>query len=253
MRKKCGFPRKFQNILNHISQLAEKNQNLSSFKSQQDQFLQSQWEKLWRKNLPLLTSQFSKQFWGNLDKATKYKIETQRTAPWNGTLIKEDGQICWGSEADQNTISHLSTLFKGKVLACNECFHPIVLFPKHNFIIPTSSKTRDKAISIDLIPHSLLNSKTEMHKLQNNWTKELLNQLSTGNQLPTSFIGRLFFLNKIHPLIPNLSQLRPITILSPLRTAIEEIILGKIKYFCQHKIHKSQTGFQPFLGTEVNL
>ena len=65
--------------------------------------------------------------------------------------------------------------------------------------------------------------------------------------------GRLVLINKIHPKAPTINDIRPITVLSPIRKFLELQISEKIKSFCNKKINKAQTGFIENLGTDINL
>jgi hypothetical protein len=63
----------------------------------------------------------------------------------------------------------------------------------------------------------------------------------------------MFFLNKVYPDTPTPKQLRPITINSPIKKLLENLVLEKLKYYVKNNIQKSQTGFVPTLGADVNL
>jgi hypothetical protein len=65
--------------------------------------------------------------------------------------------------------------------------------------------------------------------------------------------GRLILLNKIHPLIPTINDIRGITSLSPIRKFLELQISDKLKHYCRFSINKAQTGFIDQLGTDINL
>lgn len=65
--------------------------------------------------------------------------------------------------------------------------------------------------------------------------------------------GRLVLINKIHPQTPTINDIRPITVLSPIRKFLELHLSHKLKEFCRHKINKAQTGFIETLGTDINL
>ena len=66
-------------------------------------------------------------------------------------------------------------------------------------------------------------------------------------------IGRLVLLNKVHPKTPTINDIRPITVLSPVRKFLELHILKKLQKHCAEKINKAQTGFIAKLGTDINL
>jgi len=252
---KNGVGQRFHNILDHISHLASKHDLFQNFKKEQDTYLKNQWEQMWKKYIPLLRSQFSKQFWGNLDMRTKYHLETGKTAPWNGVLKKDDLSLAYGQEASIKVLEHLCEIFQGTKFSKDDILIPRKAFPGFKLDPGTVMKGTDKALSADLIPNSAFKKPCDpmVICLLNAWFATFISDLSSSKSIPTSLIGRIFLLNKCSPSIPSLSQLRPITILSPFRSMLEEGLFEKLKKFCQSGIGKSQTGFQTGLGTEVNL
>ena len=65
--------------------------------------------------------------------------------------------------------------------------------------------------------------------------------------------GRLVLINKVHPQTPTINDIRPITVLSPIRKFLELQISQKIKKYCSQYINVAQTGFVESLGTDINL
>ena len=66
-------------------------------------------------------------------------------------------------------------------------------------------------------------------------------------------IGRLIQINKSPSEIPHIDKIRPITVLSPLRRALELTLKQKLIRIIKNNINKEQTGFIPQLSTDINL
>jgi hypothetical protein len=65
--------------------------------------------------------------------------------------------------------------------------------------------------------------------------------------------GRMILINKAHPKIPTINEMRPIVSISPIRKLMEMQLLPKLKNYINKEIKKSQTGFVEKLGTNINL
>jgi hypothetical protein len=75
-----------------------------------------------------------------------------------------------------------------------------------------------------------------------------------NNSLPAeAMIGRLIPLNKNGAGPQYLNKIRPITTISPFRKMLELFVKPKLEQIIKNKICKSQTGFIPNLGTELNI
>ena len=63
----------------------------------------------------------------------------------------------------------------------------------------------------------------------------------------------MFFINKVSPKIPEVSQLRPISIQSPIIKFLEYSIKSPLESIIRQCLSKTQTGFEPTIGTAYNL
>ena len=116
-------------------------------------------------------------------------------------------------------------------------------FQNWNFLV--QSTTKNKALSTDLLPDIILIPSTDY----NTETKrirmlfEATQHINEKNVFLNHMCGRLVLINKAHPKVPKLEDIRPITVLSPIRKFLELQISDKIKNFCRKSISKAQTGF----------
>ena len=120
---------------------------------------------------------------------------------------------------------------------------------------------KNKAISFDLITDGLFeivrNKKGDYTQdtlqraasLRNLWDSSLIN--SQNFQLCLE--SRLIPLNKKFPLIPKVSEIRPIVVSSLLIKFLELRFSKKLRDYMVNQLERSQTGFVPEMGTEVNL
>ncbi len=118
-----------------------------------------------------------------------------------------------------------------------------------------TSKTKNKALSVDLIPDQILidtgNEFFDSNRI--NMIVERVRNINEKAIFLKHMCGRLVLINKIHPRTPTINDIRPITVLSPIRKFLELQINYKIKSYCRYQINKAQTGFVENLGTDINL
>lgn len=65
--------------------------------------------------------------------------------------------------------------------------------------------------------------------------------------------SRLHMINKVHPDLPTVNQIRPITINSILYKFVELTLTSKLQNWINQNIPISQTGFRQKHGTQFNL
>ena len=133
-------------------------------------------------------------------------------------------------------LQHLINLIKGKK------------FPKN------------KALAYDCLPTSILKLNVKDFPEQQEEFKEIrLKHLITHflnwkkNYPHPAQISRLIVFNKDPFQKPNISNLRPISAISPIRRALETPLKNALELITKKTLDKSQTGFVSKLGTEVNL
>lgn len=141
---------------------------------------------------------------------------------------------------------------KSKYILCNN-INIQMITEKENFAIGNFSF--NKALSHDLISNIVLKSEKNDNVFENSRIDFIKNSIQKllNNKNIDHIVGRMFFLNKVWPNTPTCKQLRPITIMSPIKKIIENSLVNRLKEYVSKKIIKSQTGFVPFLGTEINL
>ena len=71
--------------------------------------------------------------------------------------------------------------------------------------------------------------------------------------LKASLTSRLIPLNKVFPRIPTRKQMRPILVCSPIQRLLEARFLPKLTAYLRDKLDRSQVGFVPGQGTQVNI
>jgi len=91
--------------------------------------------------------------------------------------------------------------------------------------------------------------KYTVKKLRNIWRVDLDQYFSEDD----SWASRLVPLNKVFPSLPDRKQMRPIIVQSPLIKLIEARFLPKLKQYANERMVKSQTGFVPSMGIQVNI
>ena len=71
--------------------------------------------------------------------------------------------------------------------------------------------------------------------------------------IKASFTSRLVPLDKVFPSIPTRKQMRPIMVCSSLQKLLELRFLPALTEYLKNKLHRSQVGFVPGMGIQVNL
>ena len=118
-----------------------------------------------------------------------------------------------------------------------------------------TSKTKNKALSIDLIPDLIITDLGDpaLNTGRIKVLKQLVKKIRNHNEFRSIMTGRLLCLNKVSPHDPKIEDIRPITIISPVRKFLELQLIGKLKKYSNTYLSKCQTGFIENLGTEPNL
>ena len=86
-------------------------------------------------------------------------------------------------------------------------------------------------------------------RLKDVWKSETLNSSLFNMVLE----ARVILLNKVFPKIPKINEIRPIVVTSPLIKFMELRIAHKLKEYMKTRLVRTQTGFVPGMGTEVNI
>ena len=109
-----------------------------------------------------------------------------------------------------------------------------------------------KAITLDGITGSIFkreDANRTANIFRDLWSTDLLKIKG----IKASFTSRLVPLNKVFPSIPTIRQMRPIMVCSSLQKLLELRFLPAVTEYLKNKLHRSQVGFVPGMGIQVNL
>lgn len=109
-----------------------------------------------------------------------------------------------------------------------------------------------KAITLDGVTDSIFkqeNKDKAASIFRDLWSTDLMNIKG----IKASFTSRLVPLNKVFPNVATRKQMRPILVCSPLQKLLEARFLPKLTEYLQNKLARSQVGFVPGMGIQVNL
>ena len=113
---------------------------------------------------------------------------------------------------------------------------------------------QNKAIANDFMEDSTLFSNVQSYAICANMFCELWTQKSMDNkEMIKHLTGRLIPLNKVHPKIPEPTQMRPIIALSPILKLLEIRFKPKLDKYLNERMTKAQTGFVQHCGTHINI
>lgn len=228
------------------------------------------WEKIWRKTEQDRFSCESKRAYTGLKKILKYNL-----------FEKKDGTIVDSIKDDNgDIITDPSLINKALLKTLKEVQHDEKWghieqkpFPKLSRLNEeemediVSRLSCGKALAYDGVTDSLfrrertLVTQAEINKpppfLYKHTIKKLRDlwriELDTFLKPEDTWGARLLALNKVSPNAPNRKQFRPIMIQSPLIKLLEARFLPKLQKYMNEGLVKSQTGFVPGTGIQVNL
>lgn len=166
--------------------------------------------------------------------------KTRRDGAIFSHFLDDQGQIVSHQDTvNANVITKLSLIHGAAPLQkCNACLPP----PEDEEVsILLERLGKDKAISIDLVPDTVLKSAKEDLELRRLvhglWSIPL-------DRIPDNiFRARIVPLNKAHPGIPDAHQFRPIVVLSPIYKLLEARFLPKLERYAKEVLGAQQTGF----------
>lgn len=136
---------------------------------------------------------------------------------------------------EKEIFTHYKKLFKGE----EQCEYQKTIF--NNWDFSRTSFTKDKAISVDLISDVLI------QKIKNPWLehnrqmviKHIVNFINEEKSFKKHLIGRLILINKVHPKTPEITELRPIAVLSPIRKFLELQLTDTLQKYLKTQLIKS--------------
>ena len=213
------------------------------------------WRQHWQNTESKRWSTESKQAYQNMKNSLKYHLYEKRDGGIINQVISDEGVITnipkEVNEQLAKTIEEIQISDKWPYLAEKP-------FPK----LPNLSQDQlknlmerlpsGKAITLDGITDSIFkreNANRTANIFRDLWSTDLLKIKG----IKASFTSRLVPLNKVFPSIPTRRQMRPIMVCSSLQKLLELRFLPALTEYLKNKLHRSQVGFVPGMGIQVNL
>ena len=220
------------------------------------------WRKFWRDTEDSRYSSASVNAYRNLRQILKYHLFEKRDGAIINCIIKEDKEIT--SDSREIEANLLKTMQEIQVdhnwpWIQEKSFPELEKLDEYEMEDILFHMGINKAIAFDGCSDLIFSHKRNgknvslqsltIKKLNDLW-KTRLDELA---EMENTWDTRLVPLNKVFPQIPTRTQLRPIVVQSPLVKLLESRFLSKLQEYCTFKLDRSQTGFVPGLGTQVNI
>ena len=185
------------------------------------------WKKHWLNTEKKRWSTESKQAYQDLKNSLKYHLYEKRDGGIINQVISDEGVVTNNpkevNEQLAKTIEEIQISDKWQYLVEKP-------FPKDS-IFKRENANRTASIFRDL------------------WSTDILEIKG----IEASFTSRLVPLNKVFPNVPIRKQMRPILVCSSLQKLIELRFLPMLTEYLKNKLDRSQIGFVPGMGIQVNL
>jgi len=227
--------------------------------------LTQMWEITWMNLEKQRFSQESKTAFGMLRKLTKYHMFDKAGGGIASAIIKQDGSI----ERDCEKVSRAIILSMEKLhtppqeqrIESRRRWEGLQALTVEETIAIMERMPKNKAVAFDLIGDDLFEvtkdnqgrvtkeTAARAKMLSRVWDEELLNSRDAKLLLQ----GRLIPLNKKFPKTPMVEEVRPIVIMSSLIKFMELRLAPKLSQYMVEKLHRSQVGFVPGMGVDVNI
>ena len=219
------------------------------------------WGGFWIENEGIRYSKESAIAYQNLRKILKYHLYEKRDGAIINCLMKDDKEVTYDSkEIEQNL---LQTMYEIQVdekwpWIEQKPFPKLKEIDREEALNIIDGLATNKAIAYDGCSDILFrNNKRKKEKYQKLTAKKLKDlwrlELDKLHETEETWDTRLVPLNKVFPNIPTRTQLRPIVVQSPLIKLMESRFLRKLQNYASFKLDRSQTGFVPGIGIQVNL
>lgn len=219
-----------------------------------DEIVNDYWKNVWEETERQRWSNESRIAYDNLKRILKYHL-----FEGGGDIINkiqsEDGEIITNDKElnDQlaRTIEELQQDEKWEYLNRTD-FPKLPRLSREELKNIMESLSKNKAITLDGLSDCMFkeeNIDRAADIFQDLWSIDL-NEISG---IQRSFTSRLIPLNKVAPNIPTRKQMRPIIVSSPLQKLLEARFLSKLTQYMKKRLVRSQTGFVPGMGIQVNL
>ncbi len=219
--------------------------------------LQERWDETWKELNKVRFSIRQKEFFRKLKVLTKYSNFEKR----DGSIINKidaDGEIVTNTKEVNKLLKETMQELCGEEQKSS--FRVRDTFPHLEPLSITELKalvasiSRSKALADDMVEDStLLESLESSNILADVFTRLWDQEVTNSPAFQRSLTGRLIPLNKVHPKIPNRTQMRPIVGLSPIVKLIESRFKSKLDDYMINRMNASQTGFVRNCGTHVNI
>lgn len=227
------------------------------------EIIDKHWARVWKNTEDERFSKTSKLAYNRLRDILKYHLYQKRDGGIINSIIKEDGAITNDQEEieklllktmEEIQVDHKWGWIERKPFPKLERMNEIEV----EELIETIST--NKAIAYDATSDILFkksngsegeipNIKKTAMKLRNLWRIDF----DSIEGMEDSWDSRLVPLNKVFPHTPSRTQLRPITIQSPVIKLLEAKFAKKLHNYLNTKLDRAQVGFVKGLGIQVNL
>ena len=219
------------------------------------------WGDFWTENEKIRYSKESAIAYQNLRRILKYHLYEKRDGAIINCLLKDNKEITYDpKDIEQNLIQTMYEIqVDNKWPWIEQRPFPKLKEIDHKEAIDIINRlATNKAIAYDGCSDILFqNNKRKKESYQKLTAKKLKDiwrtELDQLKETDTTWDTRLVPLNKVFPNIPTRTQLRPIVIQSPLVKLMESRFLEKLQNYVSFKLDRSQTGFVPGIGIQVNL
>lgn len=213
------------------------------------------WSAIWEETEKKRWSQESKTAYNDLKSHLKYHLYEKRDGGIINQVITDEGKITnTPKEVNEHlakTIEEIQIDNRWEYLE-EKPFPVLSKLSEEQMIKLIEGLSSGKAITLDGMTDSIFQkqiTKRTAEIFKDLWTTDL----TKIEGMAASFTSRLVPLNKVFPKTPTRKQMRPILVCSPLQKMMEARFLPKLTDYLKKKLHKSQIGFVPGQGVEVNL
>ena len=219
--------------------------------------LEMKWDLVWKEVQKQRYSKAQKQAFAKIRTLTKYHTFEKR----DGSIINKvlvNGSIV---TLDKEVNAHLKEaleILTGKdsepTYRKSSQFPRLPMITKETLVELAKGLKKNKAIANDFIEDTSIYENIERYAVfaemfTHLWDPEILNT----EAMKRCLTGRLIPLNKVHPLTPLPTQMRPIIALSPILKILEIRFKSKLDRYLNERLVKAQTGFVQNCGTQINI
>ena len=213
------------------------------------------WNSIWHETEKKRWSQESKSAYSHLKQCLKYHLYEKRDGGIINQMITEEGRIIVNpKEVNEQLARTIEEIQKDDAWEYLEekPFPVLPVLSVEQITLLLERLSYGKAITLDGITDSIF-KKENVNRVAEIFKDLWSTDLSQIKGIEASFTSRLVPLNKVFPNILTRKQMRPILVCSSLQKLLESRFLPKLMDYLKNKLNKSQIGFVPGQGIEVNL